>query len=367
MPGSASTLAGSSPGTAALASAARKRGLRSTPSPYAVRARLGWRRGPPDRNSPESRARPTRPRPARRAPRRARPARHACSPTPSTRVLEVHGDKVPVVAVGPDGRGRRRPPAPCRSTCGPRWRPTRTRWSCSWGRTVTARHTSRWRSRRAAGRGRRPRRRGCAALRQVGRRPVRPRRHDLRHRARARELARHPHALPALRRADRAGPGRLAAPLPAGRQRALPAHRRRGDHVGRRRPGPAAAGARARAGGRAGSRCWPGSSSRGRAWRRRSRARSTRRSGCEVHDVEYLGDQPWPFPNSLMVGFTAQGRRQRPAAAGVRDRRGALVHPRGVPRDPRGGAGQRRRPGCRSRAGSSSTGSATTSTRSRST
>jgi NAD+ diphosphatase len=28
--------------------------------------------------------------------------------------------------------------------------------------------------------------------------------------------------------------------------------------------------------------------------------------GLHVHDVEYLGDQPWPFPNSLMVGFTAR-------------------------------------------------------------
>ena len=28
--------------------------------------------------------------------------------------------------------------------------------------------------------------------------------------------------------------------------------------------------------------------------------------GLRVHDVEYLGDQPWPFPTSLMVGFTAR-------------------------------------------------------------
>ena len=31
--------------------------------------------------------------------------------------------------------------------------------------------------------------------------------------------------------------------------------------------------------------------------------------GLEVHDVEYLGDQPWPFPTSLMVGFTARVSR----------------------------------------------------------
>ena len=28
--------------------------------------------------------------------------------------------------------------------------------------------------------------------------------------------------------------------------------------------------------------------------------------GLEVRDVQYLGDQPWPFPSSLMVGFTAR-------------------------------------------------------------
>jgi NAD+ diphosphatase len=28
--------------------------------------------------------------------------------------------------------------------------------------------------------------------------------------------------------------------------------------------------------------------------------------GIEVADVTYLGDQPWPFPTSLMIGFTAR-------------------------------------------------------------
>lgn len=28
--------------------------------------------------------------------------------------------------------------------------------------------------------------------------------------------------------------------------------------------------------------------------------------GIDVHDVEYVDDQPWPFPSSLMVGFTAR-------------------------------------------------------------
>ena len=28
--------------------------------------------------------------------------------------------------------------------------------------------------------------------------------------------------------------------------------------------------------------------------------------GVTVSDVAYLGDQPWPFPSSLMIGFTAR-------------------------------------------------------------
>jgi NAD+ diphosphatase len=27
--------------------------------------------------------------------------------------------------------------------------------------------------------------------------------------------------------------------------------------------------------------------------------------GIEVENVRYFGSQPWPFPNSLMLGFTA--------------------------------------------------------------
>jgi NAD+ diphosphatase len=29
-------------------------------------------------------------------------------------------------------------------------------------------------------------------------------------------------------------------------------------------------------------------------------------AGIEVKDVRYFGSQPWPFPHSLMVGFTAR-------------------------------------------------------------
>ena len=27
--------------------------------------------------------------------------------------------------------------------------------------------------------------------------------------------------------------------------------------------------------------------------------------GLEVRDIRYFGSQPWPFPHSLMIGFTA--------------------------------------------------------------
>jgi NAD+ diphosphatase len=29
-------------------------------------------------------------------------------------------------------------------------------------------------------------------------------------------------------------------------------------------------------------------------------------SGIEIKNIRYFGSQPWPFPNSLMVGFTAE-------------------------------------------------------------
>ena len=28
--------------------------------------------------------------------------------------------------------------------------------------------------------------------------------------------------------------------------------------------------------------------------------------GIEVSNMRYFGSQPWPFPNSLMIGFTAE-------------------------------------------------------------
>jgi len=34
--------------------------------------------------------------------------------------------------------------------------------------------------------------------------------------------------------------------------------------------------------------------------------------GLRVRDVRYLGNQPWPFPRSLMIGFTAVADRSAP-------------------------------------------------------
>ncbi len=39
-------------------------------------------------------------------------------------------------------------------------------------------------------------------------------------------------------------------------------------------------------------------------------------SGVVVTDVRYLGSQPWPFPASLMLGFTARATEQQPIADG---------------------------------------------------
>jgi NAD+ diphosphatase len=44
-------------------------------------------------------------------------------------------------------------------------------------------------------------------------------------------------------------------------------------------------------------------------------------SGVEVRDVRYFGSQPWPFPDSLMIGFTATyaGGELRPDPAELSD------------------------------------------------
>ena len=47
--------------------------------------------------------------------------------------------------------------------------------------------------------------------------------------------------------------------------------------------------------------------------------------GVEVDDLRYFGSQPWPFPNSLMIGFTADVRRRRAAPRAHRAARRRLV------------------------------------------
>jgi NAD+ diphosphatase len=39
--------------------------------------------------------------------------------------------------------------------------------------------------------------------------------------------------------------------------------------------------------------------------------------GLQVKNVKYLGSQPWPFPNSLMIGFTAEYESGEIAVDGV--------------------------------------------------
>ena len=34
--------------------------------------------------------------------------------------------------------------------------------------------------------------------------------------------------------------------------------------------------------------------------------RCARRSAFDLKNIRYFGSQPWPFPNSLMIGFTAE-------------------------------------------------------------
>ena len=45
--------------------------------------------------------------------------------------------------------------------------------------------------------------------------------------------------------------------------------------------------------------------------------------GVEVTDVTYLGDQPWPFPSSLMLGFTARASATELRLQATRSRRPA--------------------------------------------
>lgn len=51
-------------------------------------------------------------------------------------------------------------------------------------------------------------------------------------------------------------------------------------------------------------------------------------AGVDVRDVRYLGSQPWPFPRSIMLGFTARADASRP----VTPADGEIEEARWVPR-----------------------------------
>ena len=47
--------------------------------------------------------------------------------------------------------------------------------------------------------------------------------------------------------------------------------------------------------------------------------------GVTVGNVRYFGSQPWPFPNSLMVGFTAEWESGEIVVDAGRDHRREVV------------------------------------------
>ena len=51
--------------------------------------------------------------------------------------------------------------------------------------------------------------------------------------------------------------------------------------------------------------------------------------GIEVREIRYFGSQPWPFPNSLMIGFTAEWRSGEDRGRRDRDHRSVVVLRRG--------------------------------------
>ena len=58
--------------------------------------------------------------------------------------------------------------------------------------------------------------------------------------------------------------------------------------------------------------------------------------GVVVDEVAYFGNQPWPFPASLMVGFFARARTTEISVDGAEIERRPLVHPRADARRGRG-------------------------------
>jgi NAD+ diphosphatase len=115
-----------------------------------------------------------------------------------------------------------------------------------------------------------------------------------------------PHAplLRRLRHAHRAPGRRTRAPLPGLRPHGLPAHQPGHDGAGVA-PGRGAAGARAAL--RQGHVQRAGRLRRGRRIHRALHPpRGGRRGGRARDDLRYYGSQSWPFPNSLMIAFSAR-------------------------------------------------------------
>ena len=217
--------------------------------------------------------------------------------------------RVAAVPRRPRRRHRRRPPparAPRPRGRGPRQAGTAP--GARRGRHGIRRRRDAGRRQRCSGRRERPggRRLAHPAAGRGG--PRAARRRGLHDRAGARELARHPPLLPALRRARPSPPRRAGCGGASGRAASTTRAPTPPSSCRSSTPTTGCCSAAGRTGPRGGSRCSPASSSRGSRSRPRSPARSPRRSASPSTTARYLGNQPWPFPSSVMIGFAATTR-----------------------------------------------------------
>ena len=209
------------------------------------------------------------------------------------------------------------------------------------------RHRLLQRARRAAGAYHAETVAGPARTRRSARRP---RRRPAHRRGRADQLARHAHALPALRRGHRGHRGRLGPTLPGRWQPALPAHRSGRDHARPRRRRPLRARAVRPAGPTPATPSWPGSSRPG-VGRGRGGPRGVRGGRPAGHRRDLPVEPALALPGVAHARFH-RPRRGRPdhRAARRRTRRRRLVHPRGDPGRRDLGRRTQPRPGFRSAA-----------------
>ena len=111
----------------------------------------------------------------------------------------------------------------------------------------------------------------------------------------------------------------------------VPAHRPRGDH-GRHLGRPGSEDERCLLGRQA---IWPegrystlaGFCEPGETLEDAVRREVLEETGVQVGEVEYFGNQPWPLPASLMLGFVGRARLGGDQRRQRRDRRRPLVHP----------------------------------------